>query len=216
MAASEKSLQDLREDYAKGSLDIGDVLPDPIEQFRKWFADAQAAKIHEPNGMTLATAMRDGAPSARIVLLKDVSADGFVFYTNYESRKGQELAENPRASLVFWWDPLERSVRIDGTVSRVGRATSKAYFDTRPQKSRIGASISKQGSVVPDRRGLEDEFAKLDAQYGEAVPLPDFWGGYLVRPTAIEFWQGRRSRVHDRLRYRRDAAGAWVIERLAP
>jgi len=214
------SVADLRKDYARGGLDEADADPDPIAQFRRWFADAQAGGVPEPNAMTLATATRDGHPSARIVLLKGIDARGFVFYTNYESQKGRELAENPRAALAFYWAELERQVRVVGTVERVARDESRAYFDSRPLGSRLGAALSRQSTVLADRAVLETVFrarlAEHEADPAAPVPLPDFWGGYRLAPAIIEFWQGRRSRLHDRLRYGRGADGVWRIERLSP
>ncbi|HEX8339376.1 MAG TPA: pyridoxamine 5'-phosphate oxidase [Tepidisphaeraceae bacterium] len=209
----------LRVDYRKAALDESAVHPDPIEQFARWFADARAAGVTEPNAMTLATADPEGRPSARIVLLKDFDARGFTFYTNYGSRKATDLESNPRAALVFFWAVLERQVRIDGDVTRVSRGESRAYFDTRPIGSRIGAWASKQSEVVLSRDQLESQFRDAErkiAADGGDPPMPGFWGGYRVTPRVIEFWQGRSSRLHDRLRYRRDEGGAWVIERLSP
>ena len=194
-----------------------DFDPDPIRQFAAWFAEAEAAGVPEANAMTLATATRDGRPSARVVLLKGFDERGFVFYTNYESQKGRELADNPQAALTFYWPGLERQVRITGTVERVSREESRRYFESRPLGSRLGASLSRQSAVIPDRSVLEQEFVRLQTEYADGdVPLPPFWGGYRVNPTAIEFWQGRPSRLHDRLRYTRQPDGLWRIERLSP
>jgi len=206
----------MRTDYFAGELLESDVAADPIEQFKRWFADAEAAKVPEVNAMTLATASAEGVPSGRIVLLKDLDARGFTFFTNYESHKAGDLAANPRACLVFFWQPLERQVRIEGTVEKVDREISEAYFKSRPYKSRIAATLSRQSSVVPSRQVLELEFASMEAKYPVDVPLPDHWGGYRVVPATVEFWQGRRSRLHDRLQYRRDENGKWILERLAP
>ena len=208
---------DLRKEYARAGLDEADLDPDPLRQFGVWLAEAQAAEVPEPTAMTLATATRDGEPSARIVLLKGLDERGFVFYTNYESQKGRELAENPRAALTFYWPALERQVRITGEVAPVSRDESRAYFNSRPLGSRLGASLSRQSQVIADRSVLEAEFLRLQAEYADGnVPLPDFWGGYRVAPSRIEFWQGRPSRLHDRLRYTRGPDGGWRIERLSP
>ena len=208
---------DLRTDYTRGQLDEADVSPDPIEQFARWFNDARAAKVPEANAMTLATVDASGAPSARIVLLKGADARGFAFYTNYDSRKGRELAANPRAALCFFWQPLERQVRIEGTVEKVGRAESEDYFKGRPRQSQIGAWVSQQSSPITSRAELERIEAELQKRFdGGPVPLPDYWGGYRVVPTAVEFWQGRPSRLHDRLLYTPSEAGGWTIRRLSP
>src|SRR5207253_4484944 len=188
----------LRRSYARAALGEGDVADDPIAQFAAWFAEAQNAEVPEPNGMTLATATPNGDPSARIALLKGVDARGFTFYTDYRSRKGTELDANPRAALVFWWEPLERQVRVVGRVERVSREESATYFATRPRGSRLGAWTSRQSSVIPDRAALERDLAAEEARFPEAedVPLPEHWGGYRVMPDEMEFWQGRPNRLH--------------------
>jgi pyridoxamine 5'-phosphate oxidase len=210
------SIADLRTDYRRASLTEADVADDPIVHFRRWFDEAVASEVVEPNAMCLATATPDAYPSARIVLLKEVDGRGFVFYTDYQSRKGRELADNPCASLCFFWGELERQVRINGAVQRVSRADSDAYFQSRPRGSRIGAWTSAQSSVLPSRETLEQQLAENEARFGDGpVPLPDHWGGYRVVPEEIEFWQGRQSRLHDRIQFRREA-GAWVKRRLSP
>lgn len=206
----------LRRDYALSSLMEEDVAPDPIRQFDRWFADAVAAQVLEPNAMTLSTATRDGVPSARIVLLKGVDPHGFVFYTDYRSRKGVELTENPLAALTFLWKEIERQVRITGSVSRVSAEESAAYFRTRPPGSRLGAWASTQSAVIASRTELEERIREVSARFPDGeVPLPPHWGGFRVEPDEIEFWQGRPSRLHDRLRYARGASG-WNIVRLSP
>ena len=210
------SYADLRKDYTLAGLAEKDLARDPFRQFEKWFAEAQAAKVPEPNAMVLASCTPDGRPSTRTVLLKALDGRGFVFYTNYESRKGRELAGNARASLLFPWIAMERQVMVEGTVSRVTREESDAYFHSRPRLSQLAAWASNQSSVIGDRALLESAMKALEKQYaGTDVPLPPNWGGFRLAPESVEFWQGRRSRLHDRLRYRRDKQG-WVRERLAP
>ncbi len=211
------SMADLRVMYAREALSENDVALDPIVQFKHWFDHAVSAKIIEPNAMTLATVSPEGRPSARIVLLKEIEGRDFLFYTNYDSRKGQELSANPNAALIFYWPELERQVRIEGEVGRVRRSQSEAYFATRPRASQLGAWVSSQSRVVSSREELEQKLAELEARYeGAPVPAPDFWGGFRVKPLRIEFWQGRRSRLHDRLLYSLEDTGSWRIERLSP
>ena len=198
------------------SLKETDVDPDPIRQFERWFADALAAQVLEPNAMTLSTASRDGVPSGRIVLLKGVDARGFAFYTDYRSRKSAELAENPLAALTFLWKEIERQVRITGSVSRVSAEESESYFRSRPIGSRVGAWASHQSAVIPNRADLEERVRTVNDRFSNGdVPLPPHWGGFRVMPDEIEFWQGRPDRLHDRIRYRREDP-AWQIERLSP
>lgn len=210
------NLADLRKDYSLAGLAEKDLARDPFRQFEKWFAEAQAAKIAEPNAMIVATATREGRPSARTVLLKAVDGRGFVFYSNYESRKGRELDANPRTTLLFPWIAMERQIIIEGPAAKVAREESEAYFHSRPRHSQLGAWVSPQSTIVPDRRMLEDGLKLLEQKYaGQEIPLPPNWGGWRVTPELVEFWQGRRNRLHDRLRYRREKDG-WAIERLAP
>ena len=191
--------------------------PNPFGQFERWFTAALNCGLMLPEAMTLATAAREGKPSARMVLLKGFDERGFVFYTNYESQKGEELAVNPRAALVFYWQPLGRQVRIEGTVSKVSRQESEDYFKTRPLDSRLGAWASSQSEVVSGREVLEKRLSELEEQYKDgSVPLPPYWGGYRVAPESIEFWQNRAGRLHDRLRYRKGEGDRWLMERLAP
>jgi len=205
-----------RRDYSREDLAIGHLDPDPIKQFMVWFRAAGAAGPNEPNAMTLATAGEGGRPSARVVLLKDVSRGGFVFYTNYESRKGDDLAENPQAALVFFWPELERQVRVEGRAERVDRSDSEAYWRTRPRGAQLGAWASDQSRVIAGRPVLDDRFREVAQRYaGVDVPAPPHWGGWRIMPSEIEFWQGRPDRMHDRLIYRRAEPG-WTVERLAP
>jgi pyridoxamine 5'-phosphate oxidase len=209
-------LADLRKDYSLAGLAEKDLARDPFRQFEKWFAEAEAAKIVEPNAMVLSTAARDGRPSSRTVLLKAVDGRGFVFYSNYESRKGRELEANARATLLFPWIAMERQILVEGAVSKVAREESEAYFHSRPRASQLGAWVSAQSTIIPDRRVLDDSLKALEQKYaGQEVPMPPYWGGWRLAPEAVEFWQGRRNRLHDRLRFRREK-DAWIIERLAP
>jgi len=211
------SLANLRRDYALAGLRRADLERDPIAQFQKWFQQAQAANLPEPNAMTLATSDRQGHPSVRTVLLKEVGERGFVFFTNYESRKGRELEWNPNAALHFFWPQLERQVSVAGSVSRVPVEESVAYFKTRPKASRLAAWVSNQSEPIPDRAILEKRMAALMAKYpGEEVPLPPNWGGFCIAPHRMEFWQGRPSRLHDRFEYIKLLDSTWQVERLAP
>ena len=207
----------MREDYQKDSLEITDVAENPLEQFAIWFKNAADSNELEPNVMTLSTVSKSGFPSARIVLLKGVENEQFVFYTNYNSQKGREMAENPNVALTFCWLSMQRQIRIEGRVSKVSAETSTAYFQSRPKGSQIGAWASDQSSVIADRDILENRKSELEAQYKNAdvLPRPEHWGGYQVQPTMIEFWQGRTSRLHDRIRFTKIGA-EWKIERLAP
>jgi pyridoxamine 5'-phosphate oxidase len=211
------TVADLRREYTRAGLSEADVDPDPIRQFGAWFEQALASEVPEPNAMTLATVGAGGRPSARIVLLKGFDAAGFVFHTNYDSRKGKELAANPFAALVFFWSELERQVRIEGKVERLAAAESDAYFQGRPLGSRLSAWASRQSEPVADRATLERELEEMSTKYeGRNVPRPPFWGGLRLQPDAIEFWQGGANRLHDRLRYRRVLPAGWRIERLSP
>lgn len=213
-----QSIAELRQEYAMGALNEAEVDPDPLLQFQRWFSEAVAAQLPEPNAMTLATADRTGRPYARVMLLKGCDADGFVFFTNYRSDKGRQLAESPHVALVFLWLELERQIRIEGAVSPIPGAESEAYFRSRPRESRLGALASRQSQVVAGRQILDERFQQLEAQYpDDNIPMPHHWGGYRVRPDLLEFWQGRHGRMHDRLRYRRSAVeGGWLLERLEP
>ena len=233
------NLSDFRENYQRGELDRAALNANPLAQFEAWFRDAtgdqgqsrwrkigialfklwSAIRNHRPadiNAMTLATADKDGKPSTRTVLLKTVDERGFIFFTNYDSRKGRELTENPNAALTFFWPDLERQVCVAGTVSRLPAADSEAYFKSRPRGSQIGAWASTQSEAIPDRGYLEAKWRELGKKFPDTVPLPANWGGFILKPERIEFWQGRPSRLHDRFSYVRQADGSWKIERLAP
>lgn len=210
-------LDGLRRGYEGAELDLADLDPEPVRQFGVWLGEAIEANLLEPNAMTLATADAGGRVSARIVLLKGYSVDGFVFYTNYAGRKARDLAQNPRAALVFYWDRLERQVRIEGRVEKVDRATSETYFRSRPRGSQLSAWASPQSEVVNGRQELLERARSAATRFaGREVPLPDHWGGYRLVPDAFELWQGRADRLHDRFRYSREENGNWRLERLAP
>ena len=212
-----ESLAEMRHDYALSALNKADADPDPIKQFQCWLQAAVDARLPEPNAMTLATADRTGRPYARVLLLKECGAGGFVFFTNYRSDKGQQLAQNPRAALVFLWLELERQVRVEGTVDKLSSEESEAYFRSRPRESRLGSLTSRQSQVVANRRVLDERFQQLAAQYpDDNIPMPAHWGGYRLQPVMLEFWQGRHGRLHDRLRYRLREGRQWLLERLEP
>ena len=214
---SQVSIADLRENYTQAGLSEADVSPNPIHQFQSWFDAAVSAQLPEPNAMTLSTVSSNGRPSSRIVLLKGLDERGFVFYTNYNSRKGQELTENAWASLVFVWLDLERQVRIEGAVVKVSNEETEQYFQSRPRGSQLGAWVSNQSAVIRDRQVLETELAQLEQQYqNQPIPRPPHWGGFRIQPNWVEFWQGRPNRLHDRICYQKQTDNAWCISRLAP
>lgn len=212
-----KRIADLRQEYTAQSLHETEIASNPIDQFEKWWQQAVASEIKEPNAMTLATASADGVPSARVMLLKGFSKEGFLFFTNYKSFKAMQLDENPKASLVFFWGELERQVRVLGLVSKADDATNDEYFQSRPIGSRIGAWASPQSSVVESREWLDAQYERLIEEYkNKDVQRPPHWGGYYVQPVSVEFWQGRPGRLHDRIQYNLQQDGSWKIERLAP
>ena len=213
--SSHRSIADLRRDYARETLDEHDVAPDPFDQFARWFDEALKAELAEPNAMVLATSGRSGRPSARTVLLKGYDRGGFVFFTTYDSRKGIEVRENPHASLLFVWLELERQIRIEGVVEKTSAEESDAYYRSRPVESRLGAWASAQSRPTPDRRAIEVEFEEARRFHGDDPQRPPYWGGYRLVPDGFEFWQGRVSRLHDRIAYRREESN-WLIQRLAP
>ncbi len=211
-------IRQLRDEYSGEPLRPDSVDPNPFSQFAQWFEAASKAEAETPNAMTLATATPDGIPNARIVLLKEVNETGFVFFTNYTSRKARELTENPRAALIFFWSELHRQVKVEGTVTKISRETSVEYFQSRPRGSQVGAWASPQSQVIESRQLLESAYDKYDNEFKdlERIPCPEHWGGFVVKPSLIEFWQGRNNRLHDRLQYRLQADGNWKIEVVAP
>ncbi|RZI41488.1 pyridoxamine 5'-phosphate oxidase [Herbaspirillum sp. HC18] len=210
------SIADLRKDYSRASLTETDAHPNPIEQFSKWFGEALAAQVPEANAMTVSTATAEGRPSSRIMLIKDFDQRGFTFYTNYGSRKGRELDSNPYAAILFYWIELERQVRIEGRIERITDAENDTYYNSRPLKSRLGAIASAQSRPVANRETLEARVAEVEQQYGDHPVRPAHWGGYRLVPDYLEFWQGRPSRLHDRIAYARQADGSWQLQRLQP
>jgi pyridoxamine 5'-phosphate oxidase len=217
----QQDLARLRREYGDHGLDVADLEDDPVAMFRRWLADTVAAGVHEPNAMVVSTVSAEGRPSSRLVLLKGLDERGFVFYTNYQSRKAAEIGSNPAVSLLFPWHDLQRQVRVDGTASRVSLEESEAYFAERPRDSQLGAWASPQSQVVASRSALDERYGGVLSEFAglDEVPLPPFWGGFLVEPEAVEFWQGRKGRMHDRLVYRRsadDPHAPWTVARLAP
>jgi pyridoxamine 5'-phosphate oxidase len=214
---NQEDIQNIRSEYLAASLTETDALADPIKQFDKWFKEALKAELQEPTAMTLATATHDGRPSARIVLMKGFDSNGFVFYTNYLSRKGKEIAKNPLGALLFFWDTLERQVRIEGTIEKISKEDSVRYFHTRPRPSQMSAVVSPQSQEIADRNLLEKKWKEAETEFGEGdIPKPSFWGGYVLKPRLIEFWQGRQNRLHDRILYKKIDNKNWKKVRLAP
>lgn len=213
-----KNIEDLRKSYHLGSLETVDLTPDPMDFFRQWWHEAIEAEIEEANAMTLATVNRKGQPTARIVLLKGLHQEGFEFFTNYNSHKSVDMADNPQVALLFFWKEMERQVRIEGKVEKVSKERSEQYFQSRPRGSQIGAWTSPQSQIIPDRNVLEANAKRVEEKYTDIDPLPapEHWGGYIVHPQVYEFWQGRADRLHDRFRYEQQHDGQWSIDRLAP
>lgn len=217
MSIEHKEIAAIREDYVKSSLSESDVQKNPIEQFQKWFDESMSSQVTEPTAMVLSTVAENGCPSSRVVLLKDIKAEGLSFFTNYNSRKGQEIIQNPRVSALFFWPELQRQVRFEAEVEKLPKADSDEYFSIRPRGSQIGAIASPQSAIIPDRETLEKRVAEVEKEMENVteVPRPEFWGGFLLKPVRVEFWQGRGSRLHDRIVYIKDHAD-WTINRLAP
>jgi pyridoxamine 5'-phosphate oxidase len=214
---NQQEIQNLRQDYSASTLSENSTKGDPIKQFEQWFNEALEAKLHEPNAMTLSTATVNGKPSARIVLLKGFHTGGFIFFTNYLSRKGKEIAKNPHGALTFFWGGLERQVRIEGTIEKVSKEDSEKYFRTRPKGSQVGAVVSPQSQEIESRELMEQKWSELEAEYADKeVPKPSYWGGYILNPQLVEFWQGRTSRMHDRILYKKTDKKTWKKVRLAP